>query len=96
MAVNVRRADEEVSIIVRGLFTYSTHVDFRNALDELKDWMGDCLIDLSQVEYIDSSALGVMLLTLERFSNVRIEASEAVKRPIEIANLNRLFDIKYV
>lgn len=56
-------------------------------------------LDFSQVSYLDSSALGMLVLLAKKFStnNVKLSivgASGTAKDIIEMANLSKLFDIQ--
>ena len=52
------------------------------------------MVDLSRTSYLDSSALGMLLLLRERCADVRVEnASDDVRKVLEIANFQRLFEL---
>ena len=56
------------------------------------------IVDLSATEYLDSSALGMLLLLREHAggesSNIRIsKASPEVKKILDVANFEKLFNI---
>jgi anti-anti-sigma factor len=53
-------------------------------------------IDLNNVEYIDSSALGMLLQLREKASDKKIVLSHcpaSVREVLEVANFNRLFEL---
>ncbi|MET0594995.1 MAG: STAS domain-containing protein, partial [Polyangiaceae bacterium] len=84
------------TISVEGRFDFHCHDEFRKVYES--DGPGDVtdyLVDLRQTDYIDSSALGMLLLLREAVSGtdrVRIvNCQPAVRRILEIANFNHLF-----
>jgi anti-anti-sigma factor len=51
-------------------------------------------VDLERTTYLDSSALGMLLLLKDQSGDVRIiKTSPDVRRVLEIANFHRLFDV---
>ena len=82
-------------------FDFSYHKSF-NALYEpfLADKsIRELAIDFSQVNYLDSSALGMLVLLAKKFSpnNVKISivgAAGTAREIIEMANLAKLFHIQ--
>lgn len=89
---------EVVTIELRGRFDFSVHKQFRAAYKE-QDLSGTCyVVNMSAVEYIDSSALGMLLLLREhaqaRGGTVRIvDCDSNIRNILKIANFDRLFDI---
>ena len=56
----------EIEIKIQGRFDFSTHRDFRNALNEVEVDKAKFVINLRDADYMDSSALGMLLLLRER------------------------------
>jgi len=89
---------EVVTIELRGRFDFSVHKQFRAAYKE-QDLSGTFyVVNMSAVEYIDSSALGMLLLLREhaqaRGGTVRIvDCDSNIRNILKIANFDRLFDI---
>ncbi len=98
MSIRVRPADDEVRIEVRGRFDFSSQRAFRDAY---RGFPADrrYRVDLSGAEYLDSSALG-MLLLLRKHAGDRRErvvlsgANETIRRILDIANFGKLFTIE--
>ncbi len=83
-----------------GRFDFNHHREFRNACAPLLEAAGVSLIqvDLGQVEYMDSSALGMLLMLRDKAgaAGKRVELSHvhgSVKQVLEIANFGKLFTI---
>ncbi|HJL39875.1 MAG TPA: STAS domain-containing protein [Myxococcales bacterium LLY-WYZ-16_1] len=85
--------DGTTRITVEGRFDFQVHREFRAVLDGVSSG-GRCVVDLSRTSYLDSSALGMLLLLRERCADVRVEnASDDVRKVLEIANFQRLFEL---
>lgn len=82
-----------------GRFDYSLHQDFRNSYTQQKAKVSLYQLDLSEAEYMDSSALG-MLLLLKEFAEQRdasvtlLSPTPMVRKVLEIANFNQFFQIQ--
>ena len=87
-----------LKINISGRFDYSLHRDFREAYRSLSGAGIEYRINLSGTEYMDSSALGMLLLLREHAGGdhacIVIERpSEVIKKILEIANFHQLFTI---
>lgn len=99
--ISVERTDQETTINIKGRFNFEMHSQFRTAYQEdtSKGKKGrKFVIDLSGTEYIDSSALGMLLLLREEAgtneSDIEIvNAKPEIKKILETANFQRLFKI---
>jgi anti-sigma B factor antagonist len=66
--------------------------------DKLNDNVIRCAIDLSQVRYMNSSGIGVLITLLTKFRNkggelILINPSEQIKKLLIITKLNSIFVI---
>lgn len=99
MAVQSAVTGDEVRISVDGRFDFSVHREFRDAYRDTDGPSSRYRVDLARVEYLDSSALG-MLLLLKEFAGgdrgrVAIEHCQPeVKKILEVANFHRLFELR--
>ncbi|MBF0127774.1 MAG: STAS domain-containing protein [Magnetococcales bacterium] len=99
--INVSRNDNETVISVKGRFNFEMHSQFRAAYqsDSGDENQGKrFVIDLSGTEYIDSSALGMLLLLREEAganeSDIEIiNTRPEIRKILETANFQRLFKI---
>jgi anti-anti-sigma factor len=89
------------TLALEGRFDFNSHRDFRNAYDSLlgNPDAREIEINFEKVDYLDSSALGMLLLLREKVeaSGKKIALSGlrgTVKQVLEIANFQRLFNIK--
>ncbi|HEY9199758.1 MAG TPA: STAS domain-containing protein [Gammaproteobacteria bacterium] len=87
-----------VTIRVGGRFDFSLHRDFREAYRAHPRGLSYS-VDLSATEYLDSSALGMLLLLREHAGGdqARVEirgVGPDVRKLLEIARFDRLFSIR--
>lgn len=88
----------QVTIYIQGRFDFSSHQEFRAAYEKLSKAPTHYRVDLQGASYLDSSALG-MLLLLRDFaggdkSNIEIvNCSSDVKKILMISNFEQLFTI---
>ncbi len=100
MAIRVTESDDsnDVTIFISGRFDFSCHQSFMETYQKYPEDKQRFIVDLAGTEYMDSSALG-MLLQLRDYSNrergnIRlINANDSVRKVLEIANFDKLFDI---
>lgn len=97
MQTNVTNRDGSTAIVLQGRFDFNAHREFRDATDlALKETAPDIKVDLAGVDYLDSSALGMLLMLRDKARGVGksvtlVNASGPVKQVIEIANFGKLF-----
>ena len=101
MQTSTQIADGRAVVSLRGRFDFSAHREFRGSCNASLDAQNvrELELDMGAVEYLDSSALGMLLLLKEhadavckpvKLSNCR----GAVKEVLDIANFAKLFTIK--
>jgi anti-anti-sigma factor len=100
MNVDVSKQDGVLTLKLRGRFEFNSHREFRGAYENhvADETVKSLVIDFSGVDYLDSSALGMLLLLREKLAAVnKVVALSgthgAVKQVLEIANFSRLFSI---
>lgn len=100
MQINQRISDDHAVLTLIGRFDFNTHSDFRKGYESVLAQPGirTLEIDMGRVEYLDSSALGMLLLLKElaEARNVAVRLARAggtVRQILEIANFNKLFTI---
>jgi anti-anti-sigma factor len=88
-------------LILVGQFDFNMHKDFRLASQELLDHTGvdEILVDFDQVPFLDSSALGMLLLLKERSALQKktlalVNCHDTVQQVLEIACFNKMFTIQ--
>lgn len=98
MSVSINTSENNKSSIIKidGRFDFSLHNDFRKSYKDVNLSAGEYIVDLSGADYLDSSALGMLLLLKEhaesQSSTVRlINFSEDIREILTIASFDKLF-----
>lgn len=101
LQINTQTHDGTARLILSGRFDFNAQRLFRTSYDPpLADaGIRTLEVDLGSVEYLDSSALGMLLLLKERCAAAKKELALAncrgtVLQVLEVANFNKLFTMK--
>ncbi|MCY1405761.1 STAS-domain containing protein [compost metagenome] len=99
MAVQTALSEDgrELTIAIKGRFDFAKHQPFRDAYEHLPP--KTYFIDLREATYLDSSALGMLLMLRDHgggdAADVRlINCSSDVRKILAIANFESLFQIQ--
>ncbi|MBF0124287.1 MAG: STAS domain-containing protein [Magnetococcales bacterium] len=100
-AISVDHGSEATVIVIHGKFSFDMHQQFRATYQG--DLYGSTkdkrfVIDLAGVDYIDSSALGMLLLMRKESGDDKtdiriINARPTVRKILEITNFQKIFEI---
>ncbi len=86
-----------LTITVKGRFDFSSHQSFRESYERIYKAPVTYVVDLKEATYLDSSALGMLLLLRDYAGldpDVRvIHSSSDVRKILAISNFDKLFDI---
>jgi anti-anti-sigma factor len=100
MQANVLTTNGRAAIKLRGRFDFNTHREFRDAMDvAVADTSArEVAVDLGEVDYLDSSALGMLLMLRDKARMadkqvLLVNCRGAVKQVLDIANFGKLFSI---
>lgn len=100
MSINNTVSDDgkKVTISVAGKFDFQLYDEFRSAYVDTQGAGIQYLVDLSGTDYLDSSALGMLLLLREHAGGEGsrigiVNASVDVKKILDVANFGKLFEI---
>jgi anti-anti-sigma factor len=102
MNIHTSQSGGDTVVTLAGRFTFSAHTAFRDVLVnhvEAMDSGGRVTFDLAGVEFVDSAALGMLLLAREaarrRSGGITIRgASGQVRRMLDISRFETLFIIE--
>ena len=101
MTISTQLVDEnnELVINVSGRFDFSAHQDFRSAYEDIEDQPNSYAVDMTDATYLDSSALGMLLLLRDHAggddASIRIiNCNDDVRKILVISNFGRLFNIQ--
>ena len=102
MAINVQINDHAARITMTGRFDFQVHRDFKDAYAQLIDnaSVREIEVEMSKVDYLDSSALGMLMLLNERSKAANkavslLNTSGVVSQVLEVANFSKIFNIKH-
>jgi HptB-dependent secretion and biofilm anti anti-sigma factor len=88
-----------VTISITDRFDFSLHLHFRDSYTDCNKSGSEIIIDLSQTTYMDSSALGMILLLKDHVESIAgklkiSKPNDAVNKILEIAQFHRLMTIE--
>ena len=88
-----------LNIMISGRFVFSMHQHFCEATRLAENGVQQIVIDLAKTEYLDSSALGMLLVLRDKFGGDKNaillkNAQNDVKKLLEVANFNKLFNMQ--
>ncbi len=98
MSISTTEDNGKLTIKIDGRFDFSIHQEFRAAYENASDGIKQYEIDMRTTSYLDSSALG-MLLLLRDFAGGDSSAvsitntSPDVKKILTISNFEQLFSV---
>ena len=100
MSISMSVADDNktATMKISGKFDFSLHNDFRKSYKDVSINAGEYAVDLSGTEYLDSSALGMLLLLKEhadsQSSTVRLLGfSDEIYEILTIASFDKIFTL---
>ena len=89
--------EKSLTISITENFNFDTHAKFRDAYRDLKpEDVKSITVNLRNASYMDSSALGMLLLLDEEFPDIRISISncpEYIQQVLDVSNFHQKFDI---
>ncbi len=97
--IQSRKDEHGMYIRIIGRFDFNLHSDFREIIDVVKTSSSNkCTIDLSAVEDVDSSALGMLLLLRDASGGEKSDVSiinckPEIKSILNMANFEKVFHI---
>ena len=84
-----------VTLSIAGRFDIGLYEPFIEAIGQASDWDKKVTIDLSATDYLDSSALGLLLMLRDQVDELTTiclrNPTPAVVRILSIANFDKLF-----
>ncbi|ROL62853.1 STAS domain-containing protein [Pseudomonas vranovensis] len=88
----------KLTISVKGRFDFGKHQEFRDCYERSEKRPDSVVVDLKEATYLDSSALGMLLLLRDHVggddSEIRVvNTSSDVRKILAISNFDKLFDI---
>jgi HptB-dependent secretion and biofilm anti anti-sigma factor len=100
MSIKTQITHDKAKLSLQGRFDFSAHRDFRQGYEGLLKQPGvtSLEIDLRDINYIDSSALGMLLVLKETVAKSRQQLTIAnctgsIRKVLEVANFDKLFTL---
>lgn len=98
MSISSQTADNNLTINISGRFDFSVHREFRAVIDTINADTRHIFVDLRATEYVDSSALGMLLMLKSKMGDQKDKVSLINTRPevqkiLDIANFDQLFNV---
>jgi len=99
MQAQLTNRDGNTVIVLLGRFDFNAHREFREVVERaVQENAGNIHVDLNAVDYLDSSALGMLLMLRDKAKSAGKDvalagARGAVKQVIDIANFGKLFPL---
>lgn len=101
MQIQTTLHEDQGLVALAGSFDFNAHKDFRRACDTLLEAPSVRVVelDLARVQYLDSSALGMLLILRDRAQErgkqvILAGATGTVRQVLEIANFGKLFTLR--
>lgn len=97
-SANLLADGSELKMAIDGRFDFNIHSDFRNSYRDLPE-STKYVIDLSKATFMDSSAMGMLLLLREhagdKMGNIRLQnCNPEVRKILSISNLDKMFIVE--
>jgi anti-anti-sigma factor len=101
MIYKIKNDEHALTIMLKGNLTFTDYGTFSQILDAIaKNKEKECIIDLDELDHIDSAGLGMLILCKERIENdnkqiVLKHAKGQVSKMLELGKFNEIFDIRF-
>lgn len=96
MSLGITRVGATITLTIGERLDYSSHQEFRRAYEGVEG-VSEYIVDMADTKYVDSSALGMLLLLREASPpsvTIRIvHCGLTVQKILRIANLQKMFSI---
>ena len=98
LSTSISTDGQTYTIEIKGKFDFNFVQDFRNAYSNIENQLDIVIVDLRETEYMDSSALGMLLNMQKSLSGKvnRIKISNCrpqIKKILQISRFDKKFDI---
>lgn len=99
ITTKVSETDNELIINIEGRFDFSAHQEFRKAYEDVEIVPDSYLVDMHDTTYLDSSALGMLLLLRDHAGGDQaaikiVNCNDSVRKILTISNFGQLFTIQ--
>lgn len=101
MEYSLDHRNDNYLLTMNGQFTFSDNSEFRRILTSLRDTSAASLtLAMDRLDYIDSAALGMLLLLHDEASRKGMRVSlegvtGQIKKMLQLSNFDEIFTIRY-
>ena len=101
MAIHMGKDDDRCKLMIDGRFTFDTYREFLSAIQDRSKLCSHLTIDLTRTEYLDSSALGLLIQMRERLSSpeknvLRVKKGSVADEVLTVTNFNKMFQVEVI
>jgi anti-anti-sigma factor len=98
MTINQKQWNDRVIVHMEGRFDFATRKIFKDAMDEAVKEGLPIVLDLAQVSFVDSSALGLLVISHQNLKNKKISfclvnPQTYVRQVLDLANVAKMIPI---
>lgn len=91
-------SQQSATFVLKGAFTFSDHEDIKGVLDAFQPPIEQVTLDFRAVNFVDSAALGMLLLVKDEAEKHSIKlsilgAQEQPMQMFQLSRFNELFDL---
>lgn len=100
MDIMMQQAGKTLNVVLSGKFTFTDNPEFRAVLDKIAEPdMQEMILHMDKVEFVDSAALGMLLLANEEVAKHRKNlcirgANGQVRRIFDLAKFGQYFNLQ--
>ena len=98
--MNITQGTDDGKTIIRldGRFDFGTRKSFKETMDRLAEERKPVVLDLEKVTFVDSSALGLLVICHQNFKNKNatfylVNPQTYVKQVLDLANIGKMIPI---
>ncbi|MBI1275210.1 STAS domain-containing protein [bacterium] len=98
MDITQELTQQAATFVFKGAFTFSDHEDIKGVLDACQPPVEQVTLDFRAVNFVDSAALGMLLLVKDEAEkhSIKLSIRGAQEQPMQmfqISRFNELFDL---
>ena len=98
MNITQEHVDEKTVVYMDGRFDFGSRKVFKEAIDHATDEGNPVVLELEKVTFVDSSALGLLVICHQNFKNKKIpfylvNPQTYVKQVLDLANIAKMIPI---
>ena len=98
MTITEERKDHQIILHLEGRFDFGARKTFKEMVDKVADLKQPVILDLSQVVFLDSSALGLLVISHQMFKSKQVpfylvNPQTYVRQVLDLANIAKIIPI---